>query len=89
MNKESVEYLQNIVLKNMKIYVIGKCFFAKPSSTNYEEFIEKSDAYMRNACKRLGATHFAGSSADVDLFCAIKAKTFIQGRGFFLSLLWK
>ena len=56
---------------------------------NYEEFIEKSDAYMRSACKRLGATHFAGSSADVDLFCAIKAKTFIQGRGFFLSLLWK
>ena len=37
-------YLQKILPKNNnKIYVIGKCFFAKTSSNNYEECINASN----------------------------------------------
>jgi len=68
-------------------YVIGKCFFAKPSSTNYEECINLSNEYLNNVINELQAEHFNSGNADIDLYCAIKSKIFVQGRGFFSKLI--
>ena len=39
-----IDYIKKLVKNDSnKKYVIGKCFFAKPSSTNYEECIRLSD----------------------------------------------
>ena len=70
-----------------KRYVIGKCFFAKTSSKNYDECIRLSDAYLQNVVTELQAEHFDSGNADIDLCCALKAKLFIQGRGFFSKLI--
>jgi hypothetical protein len=35
----------------------------------------------------LGATHFDGGHPDIDLCFAIKAKNFIQGKGFYSRLI--
>ncbi len=83
----SVDYLKKIVPKNMKLYIIGKPFFAKPSSTNYEECIINSQKYLEEALTSLNGTHFIGSNADVDLCCALKSKYFIQGKGYFSKLI--
>jgi len=68
-------------------YVIGKCFFASLSSTNYEECIAASNRYLADVVGSLGATHFDSSNADTDLCCAVMAKQFIQGRGYFSKLI--
>ena len=68
-------------------YVIGRCFFAKTSSTNYEECINASTEYLHNVINELEAVHFDSGNADIDLCCAVKSKTFIQGRGFFSKLI--
>lgn len=68
-------------------YVIGKCFFAEPSSTNYEECINASNEYLHNVINELQAEYFNSGNADVDLYCAVKSKIFIQGRGFFSKLI--
>jgi hypothetical protein len=68
-------------------YVIGKCFFAKPSSTNYDECINASNIYLNDVLTTLNATHFDSGDADIDLYCAIKSKLFVQGRGFFSKLI--
>jgi hypothetical protein len=68
-------------------YVIGKCFFAQPSSTNYDECIHDSNVYLANVLTTLNATHFDSGDADIDLYCAIKSKLFVQGRGFFSKLI--
>jgi len=68
-------------------YVIGKCFFAKPSSTNYEECVNLSNEYLNNVMNELQAEHFDSGNADVDLCCAIKSKLFVQGRGYFSKLI--
>ena len=68
-------------------YVIGKCFFAKTSSTNYEQCVELSNTYLHNVTNDLQAEHFNSGNADVDLYCAIKSKLFLQGRGFFSQLI--
>jgi hypothetical protein len=68
-------------------YVIGKCFFAKTSSKNYKECIDLSNEYLHNVIDELQAQHFNSGNADVDLYCAIKSKLFIQGRGFFSKLI--
>ena len=70
-----------------KKYVIGKCFFAKPSSTNYEECIQQSNAYLQDVIAKLGADHFDSGNADIDLCCAVRAKVFVQGRGYFSKLI--
>ena len=72
-----------------KIYVIGKCFFAKTSSTNYAACIQLSKRYIENVLRELGdgTEHFDGGFADVDLCAAVQAKWFIQGRGFFSKLI--
>jgi hypothetical protein len=68
-------------------YVIGKPFFAKTSSTNYDECIRLSDAYLRRALVDLNADHIKSESADIDLCCAVNAKLFVQGKGFFSRLI--
>ena len=82
-----IDYLKRVIPPNQKIYIIGKCFFAQPSSTNYDECIHLSNKYLESALKELNASHFDGGDADIDLCCAVKSKCFIQGRGFFSSLI--
>jgi hypothetical protein len=81
-----VSYYQ-LVIPHGKVYVIGKCHFGKGSSTNYDECTELSNNYMRDILNTLGATHFDGGHPDIDLCFAIKAKHFIQGRGFYSQLI--
>lgn len=83
-----IDYLKSLVINDTnKKYVIGKCFFAKPSSTNYEECINLSNIYLQNVINELHGEHFNSNNADIDLCCAIKSKLFIQGRGFFSKLI--
>lgn len=84
----SIEHIQSLVANDTnKKYVIGQCFFAKPSSTNYEECINLSNEYLQNIINELQAEHFNSGNADIDLCCAVKSKIFIQGRGFFSKLI--
>ena len=69
------------------LYVIGKCFFAHTSSPNYDECIDASNKYMSNVLEHFGAVHYDGGSADIDLYCALKAKNFVQGKGYFSKLI--
>ena len=79
-------YKKNI--PNGKVYVIGKCHFEKGvSSTNYDECKEISNQYMNQILNTLGATHFDGGHADIDLCCAVIAKHFVQGRGYYSQLI--
>ena len=83
-----VDYIKSLVTNDINPkYVIGKCFFAKPSSTNYEECINLSNQYLHNLLNEIEAEHFNSGNADVDLYCAVKSKIFIQGRGFFSKLI--
>jgi hypothetical protein len=83
-----VNYIKSLIANdNNPKYVIGKCFFAKPSSKNYEECINLSNKYLHNVINELQAEYFNSNNADVDLCCAVKSKIFIQGRGFFSKLI--
>jgi hypothetical protein len=83
-----VDYIKSLVSNDTNPkYVIGKCFFAKLSSTNYEECINKSNEYLHNVINELQAEYFDSGNPDIDLFCGIKSKLFIQGRGFFSKLI--
>ena len=83
-----VDYIKSLVSNDTNPkYVIGKCFFAAPSSTNYEECINKSNEYLHNVINELQAHYFDSGNADIDLCCAVKSKLFIQGRGFFSKLI--
>ena len=83
-----IDYIKSLLVNdNNKKYVIGKCFFAKSSSTNYEECINLSNEYLQNVIKELNAEHFNSNNADIDLCCAIKSKIFVQGKGFFSKLI--
>ena len=83
-----VDYIKSLVSNDTNPkYVIGKCFFAKPSSTNYQECIDKSNEYLHNVINELQAEHFNSGNADIDLCCAVKSKLFIQGKGFFSKLI--
>jgi hypothetical protein len=42
---------------------------------------------LHNVINELDAEYFNSGNADVDLFCAVKSKIFIQGRGFFSKLI--
>ena len=86
--KRPLEVHQLVKLVNTdKTYVIGKCFYAKESSTNYDECGKLSDIYLRTVLNQLNATHFDSGNADIDLCCAVKCKRFIQGRGYFSQLI--
>jgi hypothetical protein len=83
-----VDYIKSLVSNDTNPkYVIGKCFFAGPSSTNYEECINKSNEYLHNVINELQAEYFNSGNADIDLCCGVKSKLFIQGRGFFSKLI--
>jgi len=83
-----VSYLKSLIVDNIsQKYVIGKCFFAKTSSTNYEECINASNEYLNNVLNELKAEYFNSGNADIDLFCGVKAKIFIQGKGYFSKLI--
>jgi len=83
-----VEYIKSLVSNDSNPkYVIGKCFFAEPSSTNYEECINKSNEYLHNVINELQAEYFNSGNADIDLCCGVKSKLFIQGKGFFSKLI--
>jgi len=83
-----IDYIKSLVSNDTNPkYVIGKCFFAKPSSRNYEECINKSNEYLHNVINELQAEYFNSENADIDLCCAVKSKLFIQGRGFFSKLI--
>lgn len=84
----AVDHIKSLVIDNKRPkYVIGKCFFAKPSSTNYEECIKLSNEYLEKILHELDAQHFDSGDADIDLCCGVKSKLFIQGRGFFSKLI--
>ena len=83
-----VDYIKSLVTNDTNPkYVIGKCFFAKPSSKNYEECVNLSNEYLHNILNELEAEHFNSGNADIDLYCAVKSKIFIQGRGYFSKLI--
>jgi len=83
-----LNYIKSLLTNdNNPKYVIGKCFFSKPSSTNYEECINLSNEYLNNVINELQAEHFNSGNPDVDLYCAIKSKIFIQRRGYFSKLI--
>jgi hypothetical protein len=86
----SIDYLKLLLKKNIrKKYVIGKCFFASTSSTNYEECITLSNRYLKNVIDELEAEYFVSNNADIDLCCAVKSKVFVQGKGFFSRLIFE
>lgn len=73
---------------NGSVYIIGKCHFGKgDSSTNYEECIELSKNHINDVLHLLKATHFDGGHPDIDLCLAVKAKQFVQGRGYYSKLI--
>lgn len=80
-------YLQKIVPKTKKIYVMGKCFFARTSSTNYDECIEYSNKYLEKVINLFNAERLDTGNADIDLCCAVKSKIFVQGRGHYSKLI--
>lgn len=84
----AINYIKSLLANdNNPKYIIGKCFFAKTSSLNYEECVNLSNEYLQNAINELEAEHFNSGDADIDLFCAVKSKLFIQGKGFFSKLI--
>ena len=84
-----IQHIKSLLVDdvNQKKYVIGKCFFAKPSSKNYRECIHLSNAYLQTVINELHAEHFDSGDADTDLCCAVQSKTFVQGRGYFSKLI--
>jgi hypothetical protein len=83
-----IEHLKSLVKDdNNKKYVIGKCFFARPSSTNYEECINLSNVYLQSVIQELEAKHIDTGDADIDLCIAVKSGKFIQGKGFYSKLI--
>jgi cephalosporin hydroxylase len=83
-----IDYIQSLLKNDInKKYVIGKCFFAKTSSSNYDECMKLSETYLQNVIREIQAEHFNSNNADIDLCCAIKSKVFVQGRGYFSKLI--
>jgi hypothetical protein len=74
--------------KNNNKYIIGKPFFSKESSINYDECIDKSNIYVNEVVELLNAKHISmNNSADIDLCCGIQAKLFVKGRGYYSKLI--
>jgi len=74
--------------KNNNKYIIGKPFFSKESSINYDDCIDKSNIYLNEVVELLNAKHISiNNSADVDLCCGIQAKLFVKGRGYYSDLI--
>lgn len=84
----SIDYLKEELKDNAdKRYVMGKCFFARSSSTNYFECVKKSNEYLQSVITDLNAEYFDSGNADIDLLVGIKSKLFVQGKGYFSKLI--
>ena len=60
------------------------------NSFEYEYFSQDnklSNNYLQESLNELNAIHFNSNNADIDLCCAIKAKHFVQGKGFYSQLI--
>lgn len=68
-------------------YIIGKSFFAKTSSHNYDECIDLSNKYLKTAIDTLNAQHFDSGDADLDLCLAVMSKIFVRGQGYYSKLI--
>lgn len=73
--------------KNNKIYIIGRPFYCRVASKNYEECNIKSNEYLEEVKNLLNATHISNEDADIDLITGIQAKLFFQGRGYYSLLI--
>ena len=83
-----INYIKSLLVDDINPkYVIGKCHFGKLSSTNYEKCINLSNEYLNNVINELQAVHFNSGNPDIDLYCAIKSKKFLQGRGYYSKLI--
>lgn len=83
-----INYIKSLLADDINPkYIIGKCFFSKQSSTNYEECINLSNEYLNNMINDLQAVHFNSGNPDIDLYCAIKSKKFLQGKGYYSKLI--
>ena len=84
----SVEHLKEL-LKNdkNKRYIIGKCFFASPSSKNFKECINASNKYLNEVMEELHAEHLKTDDADLDWCVAVKSKLFVQGKGNYSNII--
>ena len=83
-----IDFIKSLLVEDTnKKYVIGKCFFAKASSINFEDCINLSNDYLKNVINSLEAEHFNSGNADIDLCCAVKSKLFIQGKGYYSKLI--
>ena len=69
----TIDYLKSL-MPNTKKYVIGKCF-------------RLSNEYLQNVLSELNAEHFDSGDADIDLCCAVKAKVFVKGKGYYSRLI--
>jgi hypothetical protein len=78
-----IDYVKSLIPINQKTYVIGKCdVFGKWSSfQNRNESTQQSNNYLEKLLSVCDAHHFNSGDPDIDLCCAVKSKTFIQGRG--------
>lgn len=89
----SLEYYENLIpiesRQRGKIYVISSLYFAKTSSTNKEECIKKSNQYLDDFLTKFDAIYYNGGNADIDLCLAVQSNLFIQGRGYYSSLITK
>jgi len=83
----SINELKEVVPNNEKVYIIGKCFFAKTSSNNYEECIKMSKEYLNDVILNFNGNYLDMGNADMDLLAGIICKTFIQGKGYFSKLI--
>ena len=83
-----VTHLKEVLLndKNKK-YVIGKCFFASPSSKNFKQCIDASNKYLNEVMAELQAEHLNTDDADLDLCVAVKSKLFVQGKGNYSNII--
>jgi len=84
----SVDYLKEVLNGNDdKKYVMGKCFFARSSSTNYFECVKQSKKYLHSVITEFEAEYFDSGNADIDLLFGLKSKLFVQGKGYFSKLI--
>ena len=85
----TIEELNELIPPNNKNYIITKNFFAKTSSNNYEECIQKSNEYLNQVITKFNAIKINNDNADIDLLCAVQAKYFVQGKGYFSHLIYE
>lgn len=57
------------------------------SSSNHDECVRSSDVYLQSVLRALNATHLNSGDADIDLCCGVRARCFVQGRGYFSKLI--